>query len=414
MPLYSYQASSLETGEKVTGELEAESVRSLRSMLRSKGLVLLESHESGHRDKEPARAGLNISLNFTLSAKKVSYYDLAVFTRQLATLIQAGFQLVPAISKLSQITKNATLRGVLVNVKERVEEGSSFSQALRSHSKVFPEFYINMISAGEKAGNIDIVLENLSGFLERQVELTKKVISSLFYPAIMIGLSIVVVVVLFTVVVPQIAEIFVKEGAKLPFITRTIIATSSFLSSYWFVLVILAAFIILRINRISKTDEGKAKIDKFVYNAPLFGEILRKLDLARFSLTLGSLLKGGVGMISALELSRKVLKNSEFEQNIVKAVEDVKRGKNFSGVLEASKVFPDLFVSMVSLGEQSGNLDSMLLRIADFYEKEATQGLQTLVNLIEPVMIILIGLLVLVVVFAVITPIVDMINILKK
>lgn len=406
MPLYSYVATSAATGVTVKGELEAESPRALRSTLRSKGLILIDCSETAR--KAETKSGVSFEL------KRVGYADIAVFTRQLSTLVQAGFQLVPAVNKLVTVTKNSFLRSALVDIKEKLEQGASFSVALRNHHKIFPEFYINMVSAGERAGNLDSVLDNLASFLERQVELNKRVISSLFYPAIMIILSIIVVVVLFTVVVPQIAEIFVKEGARLPFITRAILWLSSFLSSYWWLLAGALGLLMLRLNDLYKTEDGKQAIDRKIYRLPLLGDILVKTDIARFSLTLGSLLKGGVGLVSSLELANRVLKNAEFRHVISQVTEDVKRGVGFSATLAEKKIFPDLFVSMVAVGEQSGELDRMLLRIADFYEKEATQSLQTLVSLIEPVMIILIGLLVLIVVFAVITPIVDMINILKK
>ncbi|MCX7952154.1 MAG: type II secretion system F family protein [Deltaproteobacteria bacterium] len=406
MPLYSYTATELPTGKTVNGELEADSQRTLRNLLRSKGLILVDCQEVTVKSKQ--------ELGFRFEIKKVGFSDLAIFTRQLSTLLDAGFQLVPAISKLSLVIKNKLLRSALVDIKEKLEQGLSFSSAVRQHPKIFPEFYVNMISAGERAGNLDTVFDNLASFLERQVDLTRRVVSSLFYPAIMLCLSFVVVVVLFTVVVPQIAEIFVKEGAKLPFVTRFILGISSFFSNYWIFLFIILAFVIFRINAIYRSQEGRKKIDNLLYNLSLLGDVLKKIELARFSLTLGSLLKGGVGVVSSIELATKVLNNSHFKETMLTILEEVKRGGNFSSALSNSGTFPDLFVSMITIGEQSGQLDRTLLKISEFYEKEATQTLQTIVNLIEPIMIIIIGLLVLVIVFAVITPIVDMINILKR
>lgn len=406
MPLYDYVASSVKTGEIIKGELEADSLRTLRLSLRNNGLILLEYSESGKISDKP-KTGVSLGL------KRVSYSDLAIFTRQLATLINSGFQLVPALTKVSQLIKNQTLRAKIVQIKEQVEEGRNFSSALSAHIEVFPEFYVNMIAAGERSGNLEVVLENLASFLERQVELTKKVVSSLFYPAIMVVLSFIVIIVLFTVVVPQIAEIFVKEGAKLPLITRVILGISWLGKEFWWLFLGVIFLVFLRVDQLRRTEEGKEKISRVIYSLPYIGEILFEIDVARFSLTLGSLLRGGVGIISSLELSRKVLNNHELKRSINKSLEEVKRGSPLSSSL-GSSTFPDLFVSMIAVGEQSGNLDKMLLKIAEYYEKNATQSLQSLINLIEPIMIIVIGLIVLVVVFAVITPIVDMINILKR
>ncbi len=406
MPLYEYLASSIKTGELVKGELEADSLRNLRVNLRNNGLVLLEYSESG-KQVEKSKSVIGVQL------KRVGYADLTIFTKQFVTLLSAGFQLVPALSKASQLVKNQTLKASLVQIREKVEEGKSFSAALSAYPNIFPDFYINMVAAGERSGNLEAVLHNLASFLERQVELTRKVVSSLFYPAIMLLLSVVVIIVLFTVVVPQIAEIFVKEGAKLPFITRLILGVSWSIKEFWWLILGVILLIFLRINQLRKTDEGKGKIDKFIYSLPVVGEILFKIDIARFALTLGSLLRGGVGIVNALELSIKVLQSSVLRQNVVSALDDVKRGRSLSVSLSSSK-FPDLFLSMIAVGEQSGNLEKMLLNISDYYEKDATHSLQTLVNLIEPILIVIIGLIVLIVVFAVITPIVDMINILKK
>jgi len=406
MPLFRYSARELKTGKLIKGEIEGETERLVRQALKNKGLLVVEI---GQFDKfQPAKGEIKFSL-----LDRVSYGDLAILTRQLATLLDSGFQLVFALNKLSAVTGNSKLRAALVDIRERVERGVRFSVALSFHKKIFPDFYINMVASGEHAGNLEYVLDNLANYLERQVELRRKVISSLFYPTIMIALSFVVVLVLFLVVVPQITTIFIKEGAKLPFITQVLLTISNAISNYWLILVAVVLALALMLANSLRDPSSKNKAREFIFRIPLLGDIFLKTDISRLALTLGSLLKGGVTLVNALEIASRVAIHPKIQKNLLEVAEKVKEGKLIAPSLEGEGVYPPLFVSMISVGEQSGELEKMLIKIADFYEKESASKLQTLVSLVEPILIIVIGLIVLLVVFAVITPIVEMISILK-
>jgi type IV pilus assembly protein PilC len=384
MPTYVFKGRN-RLNEIIVGERVAENREALRQILRREQVTLTSVKEKGREIGIPKIGG----------KKKVKSKDLAIFTRQFSVMIDAGLPLVQCLDILAQQQDNKYFQQTLMQVRQDVEEGSTLAAAMARHQKVFDQLYTNMVEAGETGGILDLILQRLSTFIEKIVKLKKDVISAMIYPSAVVLMAVAAVAVIMIVVIPQFQTIFIGllgPGEKLPLPTRIVVGASDFLAG-WGGLVILASIIatVVLIRTYYKTPGGRMKLDALMLKLPIFGSILRKIAVARFSRTLSTLLSSGVPILQSLDITARTAGNVIIEQAILKVRAGVERGENFVDPLQATEVFPHMVSQMIGIGEQTGALDAMLSKIADFYEQEVDSAIANLLTLIEPLLIGFLG-----------------------
>lgn len=403
MAVFEYQALN-ERGKKVSGIIDAESTAAAKLKLRQRdifltALVKVEPNSAGkkwHASLIPLQAGW---------LSRVSSSELSMITRQMATLLSAGFPLVKAMETLVPQARSKTLQKVLSKIKDAIEEGSSFADALSLYPAVFNPIFVNMVNAGESSGTLEIVLERLADFNESREESKKKIQASLVYPVLMIGIGISVLVILLTYVVPGIVDIFSDMNQSLPLPTLILISVSSFFKTYWPGIVISPFLIVILVFGIRKTRKGAFFIDNLMISVPVAGPLLKKIIAARFTRTLASLLENGVPMLTALGITKTIAGNRVVEQLLVQAGEAVEQGGELGKILDASPVFPSLASQMIKIGEASGELEKMLEKTADLYERDVNTAVTAATSLVEPLIILMMGLIVGGIIFAICMPI---------
>lgn len=384
MPTYVFKGRN-RMNEVVTGERVADDREALRQLLRREQVTLTSVKEKGREIGIPKIRG----------RKKVGSKDLAIFTRQFSVMIDAGLPLVQCLDILSQQQQNKYFQQVLTQVRQDVEEGSTLAAAMSRHPKVFDQLYSNMVEAGETGGILDLILQRLSTFIEKIVKLKRDVISALIYPAAVIFLAIAAVAVIMIVVIPQFQQIFLGllgPGEPLPLPTRIVVGISNFLAG-WGGLSILVVLIGLGValNFYYKTPKGRYRVDTVLLKAPIVGSIFLKIAIARFSRTLSTLLSSGVPILQSLDITARTAGNVVIENAILQIRSAVEQGKSFVEPLRAAELFPHMVSQMVGIGEQTGALDAMLGKIADFYESEVDSAIANLLTLIEPALIGFLG-----------------------
>jgi len=409
MPVFEYIALDA-SGKRRKGITEADNPRVARLKLKSEQLFVTEIKESSGR---VAVGGSSIDVTKYFEKKDLSVKELSIATRQLATLVTAGLPLVAAISALAD-QSDPLLRRMLVQIREDVEGGSNLSRALARYQKSFPALYINMVAAGEASGTLDSVLTNLASYLEGQVELRRKIFSSLTYPILMLFLCSAVIVGLLVFVIPRIVEIFIKQGAVLPLPTRIVIGLSDFILGYWPVIAIMIVGTVVFVRWYYATERGRSVIDNLLLKLPISGPISLKIATARVTQTLSTLLKSGVGLLAALDIARNIVSNVHLRKTIEDARIGVQEGRSLARELSKNGRFPVLLSHMIAVGEKSGELESMLERSGKAYENEVNASLAGLTSLLEPVMMILVGGVVLGIVVSVLLPMADLISIIQQ
>ncbi len=403
MSVYEYTALD-EKGREHKGFVDAMGVAAARLKLREEGVYPIEINQAADK-KDTALSGV-LGINLW---QRVSTKDVSVFTRQLSTLLGSGIPLVPSLSVLIAQTKNPLLKQTLAQIREQVNEGKSLTQGMLNFPRIFPPFYVNMVRAGESSGTINLVLERLADFSESQQALMSKIRSALAYPIIMLFIGSGVIFLLMTFVVPKITGIFTDMHQTLPLITIILIAISNFLKSFWWLILILLAAVIAAFKYMTTgTEAGKRTWDTVKLKIPVWGQVNRKIAIARFCRTLATLLQSGVPLLSSMEIVRNVVNNILIGEAISKASRDVEEGKGLSGPLTQSGVFPPLVTEMVAVGEQTGTLEKMLNRVATAYETEAQADIMVLTSLLEPLMILVMGLVVGFIVISILLPIFEM------
>jgi general secretion pathway protein F len=403
MSVFEYVALD-EKGRQRKGFIDAPGVAAARQKLREENVYPVEINQTESR-KENA---LSEILKFNIW-QRVPAGDVSVFTRQLSTLLGAGMPLVPSLSILMKQTNNPLLKKSLAQIREQVNEGKSLTESMSGFPQIFSPFYLNMVRAGEASGAINLVLERLADFQENQQALMNKIRSALAYPIIMFFIGSAVILLLMTFVVPKITDIFTDMHQTLPLITLVLITVSNFLKSFWWlILIILATSIVAFRYAITDTEKGKRLWDNVKLKVPVFGQINRKIAIARFSRTLATLLQSGVPLLQAMEIVRNVVNNTIISEAIGKAGKDVEEGKELSGPLTQSGIFPPMVTEMIAVGEQSGTLEAMLNRIATTYETEAQADIMVMTSLLEPVMILVMGFAVGFIVVSILLPIFEM------
>ncbi len=415
MPVFEYKALNA-AGKNVDGLKEADSPKTLRAVLRKEGIFLTDvvgqaegSLKSNVKGKAGATSLGNTEINLRkLGGGSVDTDDIAVMTRQLATLLKAGVSLVEALSAMVDQVEKEKLKRILSDVKQRVNEGSSLGDALQHHVKVFGPLFVNMIRAGESSGALDAVLLRLAEFTEGQARLKQKIVGTMIYPAIMFVIGGGVLIMLMTVVVPKVTKIFDDMKVNLPWTTKLLIWASNFLQNYWFIVVpgFIGGAILL--YRWTGSESGKPVWDRIVLKIPVFGPLVRQLSVARFSRTLATLLKSGVPLLNALDIVKNVITNSTMSAVIDTARDAIREGESIAAPLKKSGEFPPLVYHMVGIGERSGQLEDMLLNVADSYESSVNVRIGALTALLEPMMIVLMGAVIAFVAFSILMPILQM------
>lgn len=403
MPIYEYKGLN-KTGKSVKGMEEAESKSVLTELLKDRGIFVTEILEGS----EKGGVGGLKSFDLKVITDRVSLRDIAIVTRQLATLLRAGIPLVQALNALTDQAESEELRRVLSTIKRNVTEGSSLAAAIAEHPKHFNDLYVNMVKAGESSGNLDTVLERLTDFLEAQMNLRSKIIGAMVYPLIMLFVGAAIMVLLFTIVIPKVTKIFQDQGAALPLITRILIWLSYLFSNYWFLILPLIAGIVYGFFYWKKSEKGKPLWDRFVLKVPFFGNLVRMIAVARFSRTLGTLLSSGVPLLGALNIVKDILGNDRLIEVVEEATGNIREGESIAQPLKRSGEFPPLVTHMIAIGETSGQLEEMLDNIAISYNQLVEVRVEALTTILEPLMIVLMGGGAAFVVFAIMLPILQM------
>lgn len=385
MPTFVYKGRN-RLNEMVSGEREAASQDELRSLLRREQIVMTQASEKGRE----------ISLPKIGRRKSVKARELAVFTRQFSVMIDAGLPLVQCIDILAEQQQNVFFKEVLHQVRQNVEEGATLHAALQKHPKVFDNLYTHMVEAGETGGVLDLILQRLATLIEKVVKLKRSIVSASIYPSAVVFVAIAAIAIIMVVVIPQFEQIFLGllgPGEALPLPTRIVMSISNFLAG-WGGLTLLVLLIGISVATFYyyKTPKGRWQIDSLLLKLPIFGGILRKIAVARFSRILSTLLSSGVPILQSLEITAKTAGNVVVEDAILKVRAGVERGESFVEPLKATEVFPHMVGQMVGVGEQTGALDAMLGKIADFYEEEVDTAIADLLAMIEPVLIGFLGI----------------------
>jgi type II secretion system protein F len=401
MPVYEYKGVSA-SGKKVSGVQDGESLKSVKTRLKKEGVIVLEIQESSS-----VRAARRGTVNFTFGSR-VKLGDLANATRQLATLLSSGLPLMDSLSVLVEQEEVEALKAALSAVRDSVREGASLADALKENPKAFSQLYINMVSAGEASGTLEITLDRLADFLDEQVRFRGRISAALAYPAFMTVIGISMLFFIFTFVMPRIVGMFQDMKQQLPFITLMLLAVVRFLSSFWWALLLAIAGGAYYFRRYARTQEGRENIDARLLRLPVFGTLIRMIAVSRFTRTLGTLLQSGVPTLAALDIVKSVVGNTVLANAVQQARENVREGEPIADPLRRSGLFPPVVVQMVAVGEKSGELEKMLLKISDSFDRTVETRLTGLMALLEPVIILAMGLIIGFVVIAIMLPMLEM------
>ena len=405
MPVYEYKGLN-EEGDEVSGILDAENQSTLRKKLQAEGIYTTEVYE-GEGAEAKARGR---EIDFSQYFERVSLRDIAVLTRQLATLLGAGIPLVRALNALGDQAEKDELKRVISDVRRRVNEGSSLAAAIGEHPKHFSDLYMNMVKAGESSGNLDVVLQRLTEFLDDQIELRGKIIGAMVYPVLMMVIGALLLGLIFTFVIPKVTQLFQDQNVALPTITKLLIGISNLMSNWVFLIIAipLTAAAITGFIKWKNSPEGEQTWDQFVLKIPVLGSLIRMIAVSRFARTLGTLLSSGVPLLTAMNIVKNILGNSRLVEVVDDARDDIEEGENIAEPLRRSGEFPPLVTHMIAVGEQSGQLEEMLQNVADSYDQQVDQRIQALTSLLEPLMIVIMGIAVAVIVFAVMLPLLQL------
>jgi general secretion pathway protein F len=403
MPVYAYKGVD-SRGKVISGARDADSPKGLRTLMRRDGVIVTEVVEA--KGGQVAQTGKGLRRQVSLGGIKKT--DIAAFTRLLATLLRAGLPLADALGALFEQTDNPRFKTVVGEVRLRVNEGSSLADALARHPKAFDEEFTSMVRAGEAAGNLDVVLERLAGFLEASQLLKAKVIGALIYPAIMVGLGALIMIGMMVFVMPQITQLYKDAEQGLPWNTELLIWMSDVTATYWFLWLPGFPGLIIGFFFWKKSRSGKPIWDRIKLRSPIFGRLVRQIAIARFSRTLSTLLQSGVALLKALDISKQVVGNWVLYKVIEGAREQIQQGQGIASTLKRSGEFPPVVIHMIAVGERAGQLEQMLGNVADAYEAEVEIRINWLTSLLAPVMIIFMGAAVMFMVVSILMPMLDM------
>ena len=394
MPIFTYTARAT-NGDLKTATIEAASRDAVIAQLRKMRLAVVKIDENAQK-----------------STKKgsIKIRDIVVFTRQFSTMVNAGLPLVQALDILAKQTENKTLSSVTRQVMFDVESGYTLADSMAKHPRAFTSLYTNMVAAGEAGGILDVILNRLATFLEKNDKLIRKVKGAMIYPASILGVAVGAIAILLIFVIPTFEDMFSSVGVPLPFATRVVIGMSGLLTAYWWAIILVAVGSVMFLKRYYASPNGKLTIDRMLLKLPVLGDVLRKSSVSRFTRTLGTLIASGVSILEGLEITARTAGNRVVQDAIMASRASIAGGETIAGPLAKSGVFPPMVISMISVGESTGGLDEMLSKIADFYDDEVDAAVGGLLALLEPMMIVFLGIGVGGMIMAMYLPIFDMVN----
>jgi len=404
MTVFIYRAKKGPT-QIVEGTVEAESKASALTKLSHQGYFPISICKEGQ-----GKGAVSSAINFF---KRVRLHDISVFTRQLSDLLDSGLTLYKALNVVYRQTENRHFQSIIGDIRDQVRDGRPFSEALKRYPNIFSSLYVSMARSGETGGMLDDILARLAGFSESQERLATKIKSALAYPAVMAIVGLVTIVVLITFVIPKIVGMFEDLGQSLPIPTAILVGLSRFFVSYWYIIIGVIALIAFIITRIARTEEGSVAIDQLKLSIPIVGDLVKKAEIANFSRTLGTLIENGVPILESLEVISSTMQNAVLKKEILKTYKEVRDGKSLSNSLSSQNHFPMLATNMIAIGEEGGNLEKSLFKVADSYEREADNVIKIMTSLLEPFLILTMGLIVGFIVISMLLPIFQ-INILAQ
>ncbi len=400
MPTYRYSAMDT-SGRNVNGTLEADSLELVRAKLADLSYHILTIRET------KGRAGLQ---DWFTGIQRVKLRDLVMFSRQFATMIDAGLSVVKCLDILQKQTRNPKMKDVIGDVKRDVGGGMSLTEALQKHPRIFSPLYVNMIRSAEAGGLLDQVLDRLSTFLEKEQETRNKIKAAMTYPAVVFCFALLMLVALLFFVLPKFKGIFETMGLELPLTTRLLLNSSEYMRTYWYIALVLLAGTVVLVKTLARTEKGKHAIDAAKLRLPVFGDLILKTAVSRFARTFGTLISSGVPVLRALEIVADTAGNRVISDTVVRARISIKEGEKISTPLFGSKIFPVMVTQMIAVGEETGRLDQMLVKVSNFYDEEVDATLKALTSLIEPLMIVGLGFIVGFIAVSVISPIYSLVG----
>lgn len=407
MPVYQYQGYRTDGGA-ATGIIDAENVKVARLKLRKEGVYPTNVVEQGHapsrsQENPIGRAERSIGRSATLSST-----DLALMTRQFATLLVAGLPLVEALGVLVDQAEKKPIKALLADIREQIRGGKALSAVLETYEKDFSPIYVHMVRAGEASGALDQILFRLAEFLEKQLALRNKVTNAMLYPIIMLVIGSVILFFLITFVVPKITLVFAQQKQVLPWPTVALMSVSQFFADYWMVLVGLLLGSLYMTRRFIRTGAGRMMADRLILKLPLIGDVARMVSISRLTSTLSTMLASGVQLLDAMDVSKRVMNNRVLEETVEAARQNIREGETIADPLKRSGEFPALVTHMIAVGEKSGEMEEMLRRVSQIYDSEVERVIARLTSLMEPIMILAMGAIVLFIVVAILLPIFEM------
>ena len=400
MPVFTYKGVS-HGGKEVAGEVEAESLEQAEQIVRARRIT----------EARVKKKSAELSIPFLGGAKKVPTQDVTQFARQFATMIDAGLPLVQCLTIMGDQLENETFKGILKQVTGDVESGSTLSEAMGKHPNVFNNLFVNMVAAGEVGGILDDVLLRVSTYMEKADQLKRKIKGAMMYPIVVMTVAIGATATLLIVVIPNFVTMFQQSGVELPLPTKIVVGLSEFLQSYILIIIAVCVGLWILYKRYYATDQGEKTIDNFKLNMPLLGDLVRKASVARFSRTLGTLLRSGVSILEALDITARTAGNRILQDALLNARSSIGGGETITAPLADADVFPQMVIQMVNVGEQTGELDKMLEKVADYYEEEVDAAVDGLTSIIEPIIIVYLGVVIGGMVLAMYMPLFDMMKV---
>ena len=405
MAIYEYKALN-RAGANVNGIIDADNPKSARSKLRKQGIFATEMNEQ--KKGATKGSGLSTEVDFAQYFERVTAKDIAAMTGQLSTLVGANIPIVEALTALIDQVEKPKLERILRDLREKVNQGATLAEALKDHGEVFPPLYVNMVGAGEQSGALETVLQRLTDYTEAQVALRGKIVTALTYPALMGGVSGLIIIGLFVGVIPRIKRVFDSMDTALPTITQVVIGISDFFIGSWYIPLALTIAAIFAFRHWVRTEDGRARWHSILLKAPVLGAVNRKVAVSRFCRTMSTLLDSGVPILTAVGIVKTVVGNDIIAEAIGSAGKNIAEGQSIAEPLKASGQFPPLVTHMITIGEKTGELEPMLGKVADAYDQEVERTLEGLTSILEPVMIVVMGGIVAAVALSILLPMLNM------
>ena len=393
MASYDYKAIR-PGGEIIEGSITAKDRAEVMEMLREKEYRPVKIEET----KEAQ------SVDVLQAFARVKIKDIAIFCRQFYTMLHSGISIIQCLDILRQQFDNVKLRGIIGEIYDQVQKGSALSESMRMHKDVFPELLMNMIEAGEASGNLDVILLRMAEHYEKDTKLRRKITGAMIYPIVLASVMVIVVIGLITFVMPTFIGMFTGSGVELPLPTRILLAISNFLTTYWYIVLTILFLVIYLFRRSLKTDSGRHTFDKFKLKLPVFKNVTIRVATTRFARTLSTLLISGIPLLTAMEITSRVVGNKVVEKAILNVREEVRKGFDLAGPIKRTKLFPPMVDSMIRIGEESGSLDDVLRKTADFYDDEVDAAISKMTSLMEPLLIVVMAVVIGAVVISIALP----------